>query len=76
VLPNACLHRGGVLIPSNLSHQLIEIAYSNRLSETSDGSDLIKDASDNHGWKSPYDYQRGVQETVFNRQPDGSYKKG
>src|SRR3954451_19908379 len=37
-LPNACLHRGSVLLPPNLSHQLIEIAYSNRLL---DGSSLF-----------------------------------
>src|SRR5205085_2274961 len=30
-LPNACVHRGSVLLPPNLSHQPVEIAYSNRL---------------------------------------------
>ena len=30
-LPNACLHRGGALLPPSLSYQPIEIAYSNRL---------------------------------------------
>jgi Resolvase, N terminal domain len=29
-LPNACLHRGGTLLPPNFSHQPIEIAHSNR----------------------------------------------